>query len=132
MSSSPEKSFAEFADRFVHNYWEDVVAHNDDDDFTDSVEDCLATITFETSQVNSPDRNAIFRLRMEDDIADWWEFTFEMNRQRWTLIAARSGAPGAPKGYEVIDWFDEAYGPEFHPFLDRVMQKSGGSDNEGT
>ncbi|WP_437191372.1 hypothetical protein [Planctomicrobium sp. SH527] len=123
MNSSPEMSFAEFADRFVHNYWEDVVANNEDDDFTDSVEDCLATITFQTSQVNSPDRNAIFRLKMEDDMAAWWEFAFKLSHQKWTLISARSGAP---KGYEVINWFDEVYGPEFRPFLDRVMQKSGG------
>lgn len=127
MSSSIEKSFTEFADRFVRYYWEDVVDKNEDDDFTDSVEDCLATITFQTSQVNSPDRNAIFRLRMEDDMADWWEFTFKSNRQRWTLIATKSGAPGAPKGHEVTDWLDEVYGPEFRPFLDRVLQKSGGS-----
>lgn len=125
MQTAEEAEFSRFSSRFAVNYWEDIVTHDEDEVTPISLEDRLAQIKVQTCQVpENYGTPATYRLRMEDEYFDWWEFCFQPQGDGWKLVSARSGAPGAPAGRETTDWLDEVYGPHFAELLDRVLQKS--------
>ena len=128
MRSPATQEFADFAQRFVANYWRDIALGGTDhfpgsEPCRQTPEELLSEVEFDTwcePGLTGPYATC-FMLQMVGKYLDAWTFTFHESHPGWSLAAATSGSKSKPAQTDLLDG---CYSRWFRPFLERITDDS--------
>lgn len=102
--------FQYFAERFVAAYWQDVIDHPDPEPIEETLDELLATISWEVHQSEGNDL-----IIMRNDAGDVWNISFRKVKSGWSVVEFTA------TGHDLLVW---PYEKHVRAMLDRVVNSA--------